>query len=248
VGAVDRHRQALRRAEDPRAYLLSVSGLPGPRGNLEAVRAAAEELGEEPLLAWARLPPEQAPGDAPEVILVVAGLVGAGRLAAEGRADLLPVVRAAAGDPRWRVREGVAMAVQRLGEADPGRALDIAEGWLSGTPLERRAAVAAAAEPRLLREPADARRAIALVDAATASLAAEPDRRRGDVRTLRKALAYAWSVVVAAEPQAGRPAMERWLASHDPDVRWVMRQNLGKARLERADPEWTARWRAAVAA
>jgi hypothetical protein len=136
------------------------------------------------------------------------------------------------------------MALQRLGSDDPARMLDVAEGWLDGTPLERRAAVAAAAEPALLRRPEDARRAVAVVDAATASLAAEEDRRHDDVRTLRKALGYAWSVVVAAEPGSGRPAMKRWLADPDPDVRWIMRQNLGKARLERADAEWTSRWRA----
>jgi hypothetical protein len=107
--------------------------------------------------------------------------------------------------------------------------------------------VAAVAEPALLRRDREASAAIRLVDAATASLVAEPDRRRDDVRVLRKALAYAWSVVVAARPEEGRPAMERWLADPDRDVRWVMRQNLAKARLARADPAWTARWRAALA-
>lgn len=247
MGAVDAHRKAIRGADDPRGYLTSVSGLPGPRGNLEAARAAAEELDEARLLAWARLTPEEAPENSPEVMLVVAGLVGAGRLAADGRVELLPLLRDAARDPRWRVREGVAMALQRLGADEPSRAVDAAEGLLDGDPLQRRAAVAAVAEPALLVHPAEARRAIALVDAATASLAAEEDRRDGGVRVLRKALAYAWSVVVVADLATGRPAMERWLADTDPDVRWIMRRNLGKARLARADPEWAARWGAALA-
>jgi hypothetical protein len=246
VGAVDRHREALRAAADPGAYLASVSGLPGPRGNIEAARAAAEELDAGLLLSWARLTPEEAPENTPAEMLVVAGLVGVGRLVAEGRTELPPILREAAGDARWRVREGVAMALQRLGAADPAATGRTARAWVGGTPLESRAAVAAVAEPALLRRPADARRAIAVVDAATAALVAERDRRRDDVRVLRKALAYAWSVVVAAEPVAGRPAMERWLAVPDPDVRWLMRQNLAKARLGRADAAWTARWRAAL--
>jgi hypothetical protein len=90
--------------------------------------------------------------------------------------------------------------------------------------------------------------AIAVAAAATASLVAEPRRADDDVRVLRQALAYAWSVVVATEPEAGRPAMERWLADADPDVRWVMERNLRKARLARADPAWVERWRAALAA
>jgi hypothetical protein len=28
------------------------------------------------------------------------------------------------------------------------------------------------------------------------------------------------------------------------DLRWIMKQNLGKARLARADPEWVARCQA----
>jgi hypothetical protein len=223
-----------------------VSGLPGPRGNIEAVRAAAEELDEALLRDWAAWGPERAPGDGPEVVLVMSGLVGIGRLVAAGRQELLPLLRAAASDPRWRVREGVAMALQRVGDADPARAIAAARGWLDGDPLERRAAVAAVAEPRLLRRPEDARAAIEVVDAATASLVGEGERARDEVRVLRKALAYAWSVVVAADPAAGRPAMERWLAEPDPDVRWVMGQNLRKARLARADPAWVERWRTAL--
>jgi hypothetical protein len=53
--------------------------------------------------------------------LAVCGSAGLGRLAAEGRLDLLPTHRKLASDPRWRLREGVAMGLQRLGEADMGR-------------------------------------------------------------------------------------------------------------------------------
>jgi hypothetical protein len=39
--------------------------------------------------------------------------------------------------------------------------------------------------------------------------------------------------------------MERWLRSirEDRDVARIMRQNLRKARLARADEAWVARWR-----
>jgi hypothetical protein len=40
--------------------------------------------------------------------------------------------------------------------------------------------------------------------------------------------------------------MERWLRSDDPDVRWVMRQNLAKRRMAAAGPDWVASWRAKV--
>ena len=38
--------------------------------------------------------------------------------------------------------------------------------------------------------------------------------------------------------------MERWLADDDPDVRWIMRENLGQARLARLDAAWVERQRA----
>ena len=39
-----------------------------------------------------------------------------------------------------------------------------------------------------------------------------------------------------------RPAMEGRLASDDRVVRRALRENLRKARLQRLDPDWTARW------
>ncbi len=58
---------------------------------------------------------------------------------------------------------------------------------------------------------------------------------------LRKGLAYCWSVAVAAYPEAGKPAMEKWLANEDKDVRWIMRENLKKNRLVRMDAGWVSR-------
>lgn len=246
--SVAAHRDALARAADPAAYLRSVSGLPGPRGNLEAVLAAAESIDDPALLrSWAGASPDAAPGDRPEVVVVMAGVVGLGRVAAQRGEPLAAEVRAAARDPRWRVREAAAMALQRIGDDDPERLGAEARRLVAGDALERRAAVAAVAEPRLLRRPAQVATALEVLDAATAALVAEADRRAEAVRTLRQALGYAWSVVVAADPAAGRPGMEGWLADPDPDVRWIMRQNLRRARMRRADPGWTGRWQAALA-
>ena len=164
---------------------------------------------------------------------MVCGLVGYGRLLAEGRTDRLPALRAAASDGRWRVREGVVLGLQRLGDADVGALLAEMKRWSSGNPLERRAAIAAVCEPRLLRDPARARQALDLLDEVTASLVAEPARRSPDVRVLRKSLGYCWSVAVAADPEDGWPRLDRWLAVDDPDVARVIRENLRKARLRR---------------
>ena len=65
---------------------------------------------------------------------------------------------------------------------------------------------------------------------------------------MRQALGYGWSVAVAAGPALGKPRLERWLASGDPDVRRIMQENLAKRRLAKADPDWVAACRARLAA
>jgi hypothetical protein len=104
--------------------------------------------------------------------------------------------------------------------------------------LERRAAVAAVCEPRLLKESKHAKHVLKLLDAITTSIVHESVRKAEDFKTLRQALGYCWSVAVVALPAEGKPAMEKWLIHPDPDVVWIMRENLKKNRLQRMDAKW----------
>jgi hypothetical protein len=201
-------------------WLSQRSNLPGPRANLELVWAVAEEADRASALALA--------GSDDEFVRVC-GVV------ALGRHGVLDPVREAANDERWRVREAAAMALQRLGDDDPVRLAAVASRWAAGTALEARCAVAAVAEPRLLRTEAAVDAALAVLERATDALAATHDP------VLAKGLAYAWSVVAAADLDRVRPAFERRLGSDDAAVRRAMRQNLGKARLRRLDPDWVER-------
>jgi hypothetical protein len=186
-------------------------------------------------------PPELAPTNTPGEFVAFCGVLGLGYLPGAGESEAVwPRLRAYAADPRWRVREAVAMALQQMGRGGVAALQRRLEGWLAGSPLERRAVVAALCEPDLLAVPNDARRTLELLDQITTSLKAEADRRDPDVRTLRQALAYGWSVAVAAAPEPGKALMARWCADADPDVRWLMRQNLAKARLSRMDAAWVA--------
>ena len=158
------------------------------------------------------------------------------------RADLLTILRALAADPRWRIREGVAMALQRWGDADMDGLLVAMADWARGNPLEQRAAAAALCEPRLLKSPEHAAATLRILDAITASIPEIADRKSAAFKTLRQGLAYCWSVAVAALPDAGKPLMEKWLVGHDtdPDIRWIMRENLKKNRLVKLDAAWVA--------
>ncbi len=239
--------ERLRGGEKPEALVAAESGLPGPRGNLELIQALADVAPEEDLVGWAVLGPDVVGGDEPRTVLVTGGIVGLGRLLAEGRRGFVDALHGLAADPRWRVREAVAMALQRWADTDPDAAFAMAESWAADEPLVQRAAVAAVCEPPLLRDPAFAARAVALVDAVMTDFARRAGPRGPAREALRKALGYGWSVAIVASPEPGRRAFERWLASPDPDIRWIVRENLRKDRLMRLDPAWVAQLTAQLA-
>jgi hypothetical protein len=184
------------------------------------------------------LNPDQAPTNSREVFLAVCGVVGLGRLLADGDSDQLIVLRKCASDPRWRIREGVAMALQRWGEKDMDALLRAMADWRKGNWLEQRAVVAALCEPKLLREPKHAKRVLQLLDRITASMSKATDRTSDDFRVLRQTLGYGWSVAVVAWPDEGRILMEKWFVVDDQDIRWIMRENLKKNRLAKMDARW----------
>jgi hypothetical protein len=222
------YRAALR-AQQPTdwpLYLHAHSGLPGPRANLELVQAVADVGGR---------PTFDALIATDEEYLVLCGAVGLGRVMSEQKQrDVEQQLRTLANDRRWRVREGVAMALQRVGDADIDRLLALAESWAGDTrALVQRAAVAGVCEPRLLRTPGPAAAAVDLCVTVTESMAGRPrDGRRGDdVRSLRQALGYCWSVAVAACPAAGLPRFKVLASSDDVDVRWIVKENEKKVRL-----------------
>ena len=130
---VDDERAALLVATDLDAALLAGSNLPGPRANLELVQAAADVGAEPDFRRWLATDPDA--GDAME-FLPVCALVGFGRLAAERQPEALAVLRAWAGDPHWRIREAVAMGLQRLGDADVDRLLAVVADWGGGSAFD----------------------------------------------------------------------------------------------------------------
>jgi len=182
--------------------------------------------------------------NSPYEFLAFCGIVGLGRLLAEDDTNMLKTLRSYASDPRWRIREAVAMALQRLGDADMTRLITAMRDWSKGTPLEQRAAAGALCEPRLLGQAKHARAVLGILDGITLSIGRAENRQNDDFLTLRKGLGYCWSVAVVALPAEGKVLMEKWLVKSDKDIRWIMKENLQKARLARMDSVWVRKWRA----
>jgi hypothetical protein len=241
---IDLYRETLKSLDDWVPYLLQESGLPGPRGNLELAHAAAQAGSREQFETFLSVPLEQAPTNDPHEFLVFCGVLGLGKLASEGDHAQIARLRSYASDPRWRIREGVATALQLVGDTNMPLLLREMSIWGTGNWLEKRAAAAALAEPRLLKQADAAREALRILDSITLSMAEAKNRSSEEFKTLRQGMGYCWSVLVAALPADGKKLMEKWLASEDKDIRWLMRENLKKNRLLKADPLWVADWQA----
>jgi hypothetical protein len=228
VTRVEEYRNTLRDLPrgDWQRYLDDHSNLPGPRGNIELAQAFADEA--DPALVEEVL----ATGDE---YLTFAGVVALGRrLAEHPSTDLEERLRDHASDERWRVREAVAMALQRVGDADLPRLLRIVNAWAHDPdPLVQRAAVAGICEPRLLTNAPAATAALEACRVTTERLAAVPAEQRRDphLRVLRQGLGYCWSVAVAADPDRGVALFTALSESDDADVAWMVRDNRKKKRL-----------------
>lgn len=242
----DEYRNTLGKLEHWDAFLLKESGLPGPRGNLELAQAVADEGNQALFECYLAYDADQAPTNSPYEFLAFCGVVGLGRLLAEGQTEMLTTLRRCASDPRWRIREGVAMALQRLGDVDMDALIRAMQTWSTGTPLEQRAAAAALCEPRLLGRAKHARAVLRILDRITASARQIENRKSEDFLALHKGLGYCWSVAVAALPDEGKRLMEKWLMDTDRDVRWIMKENLKKNRLARVDASWVKQWQSRV--
>lgn len=240
------YRTILHKLSDWDAYLLKESGLPGPRGNIELAQAVADEGDRQLFQRYIAYTADIAPVNSPYEFLAFCGVVGLGRLLAEGDIDLLETLRRCASDPRWRTREAVAMALQRLGDVNMELLIVAMREWAQGALLEQRAAAAALCEPRLLSQTRFARAVLEILDQMTTGIEQVENRRSDDFLALRKGLGYCWSVAVVSLPKEGKELMEKWLVKSDKDIRWIMKENLSKRRLARMDADWVNQWRGRI--
>jgi len=228
-------------------YLREQSHLPGPRANLELVNDLSHLL--------AVLAPVQSDNvhmllnhlvhnhykaiesNTPDEFVMLCGVVAFGACAAkrpEWRGETVEFLDRCAASSSWRVREGVAIAFQRLLCTAPREILNhLTTLAYTGDYLLQRAAIAAIAEPGLLNTPDTVSEALNIQRLVLERLHRAPaaDRKREDFRALRKALGYTLSVVTAATPEDGFALMRMCADWGDADVVWVLRENLKKKRL-----------------
>jgi hypothetical protein len=230
-----------------KAFLEEHSGLPGPRANLELASTFASSVASMHLEEWqweflldtARTSPHKAPVDSPAVYLPFCALLALGAQYGAGlprprRRAALASIKAAACDPRWRVREASAMALQLIGERDLEALKNIVETWLpEAAPLEMRAIAAGLAHPPILSTEEFGGFCIDTARSIVNSISRMDAKSRKDepFKALRQGMGYALSVFVAACPGDGFALLRKSAAVRDPDIAWIVRENLKKKRL-----------------
>jgi hypothetical protein len=182
-----------------------------------------------------KISPEEAPVNSPEEFLPFCGTIGIGAIGSistQFSDRALTELRTLANDPRWRMREAVRFGLHRLLTRRPADTVRKLEEWASkGSLLEMRAAAAGVAEPSLLEDEEIAARALDIQDTILGRVTGVDDRRDERFRVLRKGLGYTLSVVVNAIPEEGFALLERLTSSGNPDILWIVKQNLKKKRL-----------------
>ena len=235
-------------------YVLSNSNLPGPRANLELADAFPEALGEiaqkESHKCWAlcmrmlELTAEEAPVNNPEEFVPFCGAVGIGSIGSLQTSffdQAIVTLRGFAKDSRWRMREAVRIGLQRLAKTRARDTLTMMEGWIDeGDWLEMRAIVATVAYPTLLENEELANWALSLHRKIFDLVLETQDRKSEQFRVMRKALGYTLSVVVRALPREGFEFMAQLIDSQDKDIKWILRENLKKKRLQENYPSEVA--------
>lgn len=221
-------------------YLKENSNLPGKRGNLELAHAFAQHGSKTMFNKLLKNTPETAPANTPEEFLAFCGTLGWGRLLAEHDENAEKKLRKLANDPRWRVREAVAQAMQMLGDKNMRALIRMLIHWNKCTFLEQRAMAAALCEPRLLSDFNNVNKVFAiLMNIAEGIPRLSPEEKKSDeFKALRKALGYCFSVAIAAHPGEGKRNFEKLLEYDDKDIRWIMKENLKKNRLVKTDEPW----------
>lgn len=238
MGRTEQYRAHLQQMCEWESYLLAESRLPGARANLELARAVAEEGDRAQFDRWLRLTVMQAPTNTPAEFLPFCAVIGYGRLLAQGDRSILPELWTVAEDPRWRLREAVAMALQCWGDVEIDGLVSEMAGWCEGGRYQQRAALVALCEPTLLNDSLIAQRTLEYLDRVTATIPGTAARHDAGFIVLRKALGYCWSVAIVAAPELGMPLMTKWAMVDDPDTRWLVRENLAKPRLRKLDNNW----------
>ena len=245
---------------DPRALyelLARVGGLPGPRANEGVVLAFANECAArgtraDALVAkMATLDVDAAPGATKYEIIPMCGVAALGARAASDPTAMraLATLHDCAEDLRFRVRDGVAEALARIGEARGEPLVHDLASWMDGY-FHAAAVLRAVSDPKWLTRIGTAKVVIDRLDEGfeLAKNAPRAVSRYPGFKSLIEVLTVAPAEAAA---RFGVPVFEmlaRWSTTKDPALREIVEKVLSAPKLAGRFAEEVTRARAALTA
>lgn len=241
-------------AGDLIAYLAAESSLAGPRTNQDLTEAFARAIREfavadreDRRILWdlcvelACISPEDAPTSEPHESLSVCGVRGIAAMGPVSPGCVKAALRKlaeSAEDPRWRVRDAVAIGLRDLLARHRDVTVSELNGWVEGGSWSAMQTVAAGvADADLLREPDLAEAALLLHRKIMIRVYTAGERESEDFQALRKTLGCTLSRVVAALPSSGFEYLQQVSTLDDQEIRWIVRENLKDNHLAGDYPE-----------
>lgn len=215
----------------PLELILEKSNLPSPRANLELLYAFIENASEEEIESC--LTVEYKEKNTPEEFALMCGVAAKIRSEAQKHHQVHFDFKPFANHESWRVREGICFGFQKskahLSADQMKRNLECLK---KGSPLEVRTYIATLSEPALLNGYIDSNELLDEMVQITLDAFSSNDKLSDDLKVLRKALGYCYSVALCSEGADQCKFEKLFEYAENKQIKWIIQENLKKKRLE----------------
>jgi hypothetical protein len=232
-------------------YLKINSNLPGRRANLELANTFGDTIigvyNLNKKNVWdlckdmSEMENKEDDKNSSEEFIPFCGLIGIGAISSISSfyfSEGLLILKNAAKDKRWRIREAVAMGLQRILLNNNKKIVNELKKWITEKDYYIwRAVVAGFAEPDIVKDKEVAIKALEIHKKILKQISVIEERRSESFKKLRQALGYTLSVVVEQIPQEGFEYLNKLAKKEDKDIIWIVKTNLKKNRLLKKYPK-----------
>ncbi|WP_066504157.1 hypothetical protein [Abyssisolibacter fermentans] len=236
------------RLSEIQEFLIENSNLPGRRANLELAKAFGDyfegkviddELWDM-LHSFSSINNCDAPTNDPKEFLPFCALQAFGSiylyLDKQKRAIIFSLLKNSMNDPRWRIREAVAMSFQRIAEKDFQVIRElISFSYKDSNFLEKRAFACALAHPPILSKKENVLFCLHISEEILKDInnLNPTDYRNESFKILQKGMEYAISVFVAELPTEGFNMMKNYAMIDNEIIKKIIKSNINKNRLRK---------------
>jgi|GEM_PF-1640777 len=227
-------------------YLINNSNLPGPAVNLSLSYAFADLIkdieysqGMYNIITDWLVNYDEVDVNEPKIIIPVSVIQALGEIfnkisINQIKNEIIDRFKYYSNDKRWRIREAVCFALQRIGENDFNAINKIFLRWINNASLlEQRAIIVSLAHYPILNKKDNILFSLEISEVILNNILKYEDKKNEDFRIIKKALSFTLSVYVSKLPDDGFKLLEKWAKVDDKDIKDIIKSNLKKSRLSK---------------